>query len=97
MTRLWIRLGCEWEGMPDDWSARVIFLSLIITVLCTLTLKEIIKYYNQNGSFVYCCSLDMSKAFDMVRHDDLLYLLKNRGIPALDLQVVKDAYPHQRV
>ena len=46
------------------------------TVVCTLMLKEIIKYYNQNGSSVYCCSLDMSKAFDVVRHDDLLFLLK---------------------
>ncbi len=34
--------------------------------------REVISYYNNNGSDVYACLLDCSKAFDRVRHDKLL-------------------------
>ena len=36
------------------------------TTLCTLVMKEIIKYYMQNGATVYGCLLDATKAFDSV-------------------------------
>ena len=36
------------------------------TTMCTLIYKEIINQYINNGSDVYSCLLDASKAFDRV-------------------------------
>jgi len=65
------------------------------TVNCCLTLKEVIKYYNNRGSDVYACVLDASKAFDRVQHDKLFELLKQRGIPAIALRMIMDMYGRQ--
>ncbi len=46
------------------------------TTQCTWMAREVILYYNNNGSHVYACLLDCSKAFDHVRHDKLLQKLK---------------------
>jgi len=52
------------------------------TTLCTLALKEVVKYYNSSGSDIYACLIDASKAFDRVRYDKLFSLLRDRGLPA---------------
>ncbi len=44
----------------------------ISTTQCTWAAREVITYYNNNGSDVYTCLLDSSKAFDCIRHDKLL-------------------------
>ena len=67
------------------------------TAMCTLMTKEIIRHYMDNGSYVYCCALDMSKAFDLVRHDCLFRLLINRDVPAMDLRILKDSYCRQHL
>ena len=36
------------------------------THACTLLLKEVLSYYANNQSSVYCTFLDLSKAFDRV-------------------------------
>ena len=36
------------------------------TVLCSLMYKEVVSNYLQNGSNVYSCLLDASKAFDRI-------------------------------
>ena len=41
------------------------------TTLCTGVLKHVVAKYIQNGSSVYACFQDASKAFDLVRHDVL--------------------------
>ena len=44
------------------------------TSMCTLTLKEVVKYYTSRQGQVYCCLLDASKAFDRVRFDKLFII-----------------------
>ena len=65
------------------------------TTMCTLVLKEVLKYYNNNKSSVYSCFLDASKAFDRVRHDKLFQLLQSRNLPALDLRILMNQYERQ--
>ena len=65
------------------------------TTLCTLVMKEIIKYYMQNGATVYGCLLDATKAFDRVRFDKLFLLLIKRKMNAIDLRALKDLYLRQ--
>ena len=45
------------------------------TTICTLIYKEIINLYINNGSDVYSCLLDASKAFDRVHHGKLFRIL----------------------
>jgi hypothetical protein len=65
------------------------------TTMCTLVLKEVLKYYHNYKTAVHTCFLDASKAFDRVRHDKLFELLMSRNIPALDLRILIDQYEHQ--
>ena len=38
------------------------------TSMCTMVLKEVISYYVNNGSSVYCTLLDATNAFDRVEY-----------------------------
>ncbi len=67
------------------------------TTMYTLAMKETIKYYLRNGSDVYMCLIDASKAFDRVHHDMLFQLLIERGIPAGVLRTLLDSYEKQRL
>ncbi len=48
------------------------------TTMCSLALKETVKYYVRQESDVYTAYVDASKAFDRVRHDMLFMLLIDR-------------------
>ncbi len=71
------------------------FKSKHSTVMCCLSLKEVITYYQNRGSNVYACFIDASKAFDHVRHDRLFQLLKQRGLPPIALCMLIDMYRRQ--
>ena len=67
------------------------------TSMCTIILKEVIKYYLDRQSEVYSCFIDASKAFDKIHHDKLFELLIRRGVSAVDLRVLLDLYTRQKV
>ncbi len=67
------------------------------TIMCKLATKETIKYYLRNGSDVYMCLIDASKAFDRVHHHMLFQLLIERGLPAGVLRTLLDSYKRQRL
>jgi hypothetical protein len=62
-----------------------------------MVVKEILKYYMDNGSDVYMCCIDATKAFDKIRHDKLFLLLIDRGISGLDLRLLLDLYQRQKI
>ena len=78
-------------------SLQFAYKSRMGTTLCSLVVKEIIGYYLQRGSNVYSSCLDMSKAFDLVKHDLLFSMLIKRGFPSLDLRILMDSYARQKV
>ena len=41
------------------------------TVMCTWSILETVSYFTRNGSDVFVCCMDMSKAFDMMKHSVL--------------------------
>ena len=43
--------------------------------------KELIDNYNRNGSNVYSCLLDASKAFDKIHYGKLFNVLLEKGVP----------------
>ena len=59
-------------------------LKTIHRSLCLLVflIKQVVFKYIYNGSPVFACFLDASKAFDLVRRDILFELLKSHGLPS---------------
>ena len=64
--------------------------------LCSWMMLETINHFTNRGSPVYLCLLDLTKAFDLVKHDLLFDKLKNRVHP-LFLRLVIYSYIHQSV
>ena len=50
------------------------------TTHCTWMVVETADYFLRNGSNVFCCMIDMKKAFDMVKHSVLFRKLLDRGL-----------------
>ena len=66
------------------------------TSMCTMALKEVVKYYSLRRGQVYCCLLDASKAFDRVRFDKLFQMLLQRNLPGCIIRLLLDMYSRQR-
>ena len=67
------------------------------TKQCTWMAREVITYYNNNGSDVYSCLLDCSKAFDRIRHDKLLRKLVSKGLPPVITRSLMNMYVNSQV
>ena len=65
------------------------------TSMCSWTATTVIEHYNQRGSPVYSCAMDLSKAFDLVEWVSLFKLLKDKGISPLFLRVLIFVYKNQ--
>ena len=63
--------------------------------MCTWLAVETIEYYQHHGSNVYGCVMDMSKAFDNVRHSVLFLKLVDKGIPAVFIRLLVMMYEKQ--
>ena len=63
---------------------------------CIFTMKQVIEYYTLNSSPVYLCFMDLSKAFDMVNHDELFSVLYNRGIHYFIVRILHKWYVSQK-
>ena len=71
------------------------YQQMISTNMCTWTAVETIDYFTRNGSEVYVCALDMSKAFDRVKHCTLFEKLCERKIPNIFIRLLIYMYRHQ--
>ena len=65
------------------------------TSMCTWTATTVIEHYNQNGSPVYACAMDLSKAFDLVEWVSLFKLLVEKGLSPILLRVLIFIYRNQ--
>ena len=66
------------------------------TVLCSVIYKELIDTYNRNGSNVYSCLLDASKAFDKIHYGKLFNALLRKNVPFCIVRILLDAYTRQQ-
>ena len=65
------------------------------TTMCTWMVVETIDYFSRNGSEVFTSVMDMSKAFDNVKHSLLFMKLLQKGIPAIYLRLLMVMYDNQ--
>ena len=56
---------------------------------------ETIDYFTRNGSDVYICCMDMTKAFDLLKHSVLFDKLLKVGIPPIFLRLILFVYMEQ--
>ena len=67
----------------------------VSTNMCTWAAVETIQYFLRNGSNVYVCALDMSKAFDRVNHSVLFVKLLERNLPDIYVRLLIHMYRKQ--
>ena len=65
------------------------------TTLCTMVYLETLHHYVNNGSNVYSCLLDASKAFDRIHYGKLFTILLSKQVPAFIIRYLLDSYIRQ--
>ena len=68
----------------------------VSTSMCTWMAVETISYFLRNGSEVFTCTMDMSKAFDTVRHSTLFEKLVEQGLPQIIVRYILISYKLQQ-
>ncbi len=58
------------------------------TEMAIYGVKQIAHHYMRNGTPVYACYMDASKAFDLVNHYTLLQKLCDRGVPSVIIRLL---------
>lgn len=72
------------------------YQSNVSTSMCTWMAVETISYFLRNGSEVYTCMMDMSKAFDTVKHSVLFETLLEQGMPCIIVRYLLICYQMQQ-
>ena len=67
----------------------------VSTSMCTWLVVETIEYFLRNKSEVFACTMDMSKAFDRVKHSTLFNKLRIGGLPPIIIRFLMSAYKMQ--
>ena len=65
------------------------------TSMCTWAAVETINYFLRNGTDVYACLMDMTKAFDLVRHSLLFKKLIGAGLSVIFVRLLLFIYMNQ--
>ena len=68
-----------------------------LTTLCTAVIKVAVTHYTSDGSFVYGCLLDATKAFDRVNYMNLFGLLRDRNVSGVVIRYLLDSFSRQYV
>ena len=63
--------------------------------MCTWTVVETVSYFLRNGGNVYCCLMDMTKAFDLVKHSILFRKFLCAGLSPIFIRVLIFIYVNQ--
>ena len=91
----WVLERCRDQINSSD--SKYAFKAKHSTIHCVTVVKEVINYYNSNGSVVYGCMLDASKAYDHVNFGRLFSVLLKKKTPGIILRFIYNSYVNQRV
>ena len=65
------------------------------TTMCSWLVTSVVDQYNRQGSVVFGCAMDLSKAFDMVEWIELFKVLQAKKVSAVFLRTLLDIYSNQ--
>jgi hypothetical protein len=65
------------------------------TSMCTWAVMETVGYFLRNGSEVFTCQTDMTKAFDLVQHSLLFQKLLEEGLSRIFIRILIVIYIFQ--
>ena len=71
------------------------FQEMSSTSLCSWVVYETIDQYIRNGSMVYGCLLDCTKAFDTIKHSILFQKLPEAKVPPIVVRLLINIYRKQ--
>ena len=60
--------------------------------MCTWSMIETVGYFTRRNSVVFACTMDMSKAFDMVKHSKLFMKWREAKLPLIFLRLIMYIY-----
>ena len=63
--------------------------------MCTFAILETIDYFLRNGSEVFVCTMDMTKAFDVTMHSLLFSKMMHAGLSAVFVRLLIFIYSEQ--
>ena len=63
--------------------------------MCTWMVIESISYFTRNGSDIFACTMDMTKAFDMVQHRLMFKKLINLRFSLIFIRLLMKMYTLQ--
>ena len=63
--------------------------------MCTWTVVETVDFFLRNGGEVFSCMMDMTKAFDLVRHSLMFRKLLDGGLPTIFIRLLIMIYVNQ--
>ena len=72
------------------------FQSNSSTTMCSWAVSAVVNYYNQAGTPVYGCTMDISKAFDMCEWCTLFNDLRERKVAPIFLRILLFMYSEQK-
>ena len=90
----WLILILEEDKLSTD-ELQFGFKAKSSTSMCSWAISSVIDYYDRAGRPVYACSMDLSKAFDLVSWEKLFPELLDRGISPLILRCLIFMYVNQ--
>ena len=70
------------------------FMKGCSTTQCSWVVTETVNYFTNRNTPVYCCLLDLTKAFDKVEFSTLFQKLRSH-LPAVFLRLLIHSYQHQ--
>ena len=63
--------------------------------MCTFAILETVDYFLRNGSEVFVCTMDMTKAFDVTMHSLLFSKMMQAGLSAIFIRILIFIYSEQ--
>ena len=63
--------------------------------MCTWAVVETVDYFMKNGSEVFSCAMDMTKAFDLTLHSKLFMKMMDAGFPPIFVRLFIHLYVNQ--
>ena len=87
----WWSSGCR----PGRGIWQYVYLAGVSGNMCTWTVIQTISYILRNGSNVYCCMIDMLKAFELVRLSLLFKKLIKSGLSLIFVRLLLFIYVNQ--